>query len=109
VGNVVEVTDASFQREVVDSEMPVLVDFWAPWCGPCKMIAPILDDLAQTHESQVKVCKVNVDNCPEISGKFAVRSIPTLIIFKGGEAVATHIGMARKPELLALIDQHVAG
>lgn len=101
--NIVHVTDASFEDEVLKSDVPVLVDFWAAWCGPCKMIAPILDDLAKEYSGKVKVCKVDVDANGDTPAKFNVRGIPTLILFKNGNAEATKVGALSKTQLNAFI------
>ena len=97
--NIVHVTDASFDAEVLNSETPVLVDFWAEWCGPCKMIAPVLDELAEEYQGKLKVCKIDVDANPDIPPKFGIRGIPTLIVFKGGNAEATKVGALSKTQL----------
>lgn len=94
-----KVTDASFETDVLKANGPVLVDFWAEWCGPCKQIAPALDDLARDMAGQVTVAKVNVDENPSIPTKYGVRGIPTLILFKGGQVAATKIGMLPKTKL----------
>lgn len=97
-------TDASFQADVIDSETPVLVDYWAAWCGPCKMIAPILDQAAEQYKDQITIGKLNVDENPEMAAKFGVRGIPTLMIFKEGKAVATKVGALSKAQLDAFIE-----
>ena len=102
--NVVTVTDANFDEEVAKSSTPVLVDFWAEWCGPCKMIAPILDEIASEKAGLVKIAKVNVDNSQALSARFQVRAIPTLLFFKGGEVKEQIVGMTSKRDLLAKID-----
>ncbi|MGN1055471.1 MAG: thioredoxin TrxA [Comamonas sp.] len=102
------VTDASFESDVLQPGTTVLVDYWAEWCGPCKMIAPILDDVAKTYEGKITIAKMNVDENREIPAKFGIRGIPTLMIFKNGELVATKVGALAKPQLAAFIDQHVA-
>lgn len=101
---IVHVTDTSFDDEVLKSDVPVLVDFWAAWCGPCKMIAPILDDIAGTYAGKVKVCKVDVDANGDTPAKFGVRGIPTLILFKDGQQVSTKVGALSKTQLTAFID-----
>ena len=98
---VLEVTDKNFESEVLNSELPVLVDFWAEWCGPCKMISPIVDELAHDLEGKLKVAKVNVDEAQELAAKFNVMSIPTLLVFKGGEPVEQIVGAMSKDQLLS--------
>jgi thioredoxin 1 len=100
----VQVSDTSFDSEVIKAEVPVLVDFWADWCQPCKMLAPIVADLAQEYGGRVKVAKLDVDANPNIAGKFGVMSIPTLILFKGGEAVQRLVGYQPKSALRAKLD-----
>ena len=97
------VTDASFEDDVVKSSEPVLVDFWAEWCGPCKQIGPALEELSEEHADKLKIVKVNIDENPETPGKFGVRGIPTLMIFKDGELTATKVGAAPKSSLDAWI------
>lgn len=94
------ITDASFPEEVINSELPVLVDFWAPWCGPCRMIAPMLDEMAEELNNSVKIVKINVDENPLVPSQFGVSSIPTLILFKDGQAISTKIGSLPKAKLL---------
>ncbi len=101
---IVHVSDTSFEDDVLKSDVPVLVDFWAAWCGPCKMIAPILDDIANEYEGKVKVCKIDVDANNDTPAKFGVRGIPTLILFKNGNAEATKVGALSKTQLTAFID-----
>ena len=101
---IVHVTDASFAQDVLAADVPVLVDFWAAWCGPCKMIAPILDDLAEQYEGKVKIAKVDVDVNKDIPAKFGIRGIPTLILFKNGEAAATKVGAVSKAQLVEFIN-----
>lgn len=100
---IVHVTDASFEDEVAKSSVPVLVDFWAAWCGPCKMIAPVLDEIAEDYDGKLKVCKVDVDANRDIPAKFGIRGIPTLIVFKGGQAAATKVGALSKSQLIDFI------
>jgi thioredoxin 1 len=103
-----QVTDASFDSEVVNAGTPVLVDFWAEWCGPCKMIAPILDEVATAYAGKLTVAKMNVDDNREVPAKFGIRGIPTLMVFKGGQLAATKVGALSKAQLTAFIDQQLA-
>jgi thioredoxin 1 len=98
-----QVTDASFETDVVASDKPVIVDFWAEWCGPCKQIGPALEELAAQYGEQVTIAKINIDENPETPGKFGVRGIPTLMVFQGGELKATKVGAAPKSDLEAWI------
>jgi thioredoxin 1 len=102
------VSDASFDADVLKSTVPVLVDYWAEWCGPCKMIAPILDDVSTTYEGKLQISKMNVDENREVPAKFGIRGIPTLMIFKDGQLAATKVGALSKAQLVAFIDQHLA-
>lgn len=101
---ITHVSDASFEDDVLKSEAPVLVDFWAAWCGPCKMIAPVLDELATEYGDKVKICKMDVDANKETPAKFNIRGIPTLMIFKGGNAEGTKVGALSKTQLKEFID-----
>ncbi|MEQ9465204.1 MAG: thioredoxin TrxA [Haliea sp.] len=103
--NIVHVSDASFDADVLNADLPVLVDFWAEWCGPCKMIAPVLDEIATEYAGKLKVCKVDVDANPDIPPKFGIRGIPTLILFKGGSAEATKVGALSKSQLVDFIKE----
>ncbi|MEW5702850.1 MAG: thioredoxin [Candidatus Zixiibacteriota bacterium] len=100
----VEVTDATFKSEVLDSTVPVLVDFWAEWCGPCKMIAPVVAELAQDYEGRLKVAKIDVDRNNAIAGQFRIMSIPSLLLFKGGQKVDQVIGAVPKQSLVSKIE-----
>jgi thioredoxin 1 len=101
------VTDDSFQSDVLQSGTPVLVDYWAEWCGPCKMIAPILDEVAAAYDGKLQVAKMNVDENREVPAKFGIRGIPTLMLFKGGELAATKVGAMSKAQLTAFLDGHL--
>lgn len=100
---VIHVDNDSFEKEVLQSEIPVLVDFWAPWCGPCKMLGPIIDELAQSVDN-IKICKLNTDEADKIAIQYRVMSIPTLILFRAGQPVATSIGLKSKSEILQFIN-----
>ena len=101
-------SDASFEADVLKASTPVLVDYWAEWCGPCKMIAPILDEVAGTYQGKLQVAKMNVDENREIPAKFGIRGIPTLMLFKDGQLAATKVGAMSKAQLTAFIDQQLA-
>lgn len=102
-----QVTDATFEQEVLQSDVPVLLDFWAPWCGPCKMIAPVLDELAPEFAGKVKIVKMNVDDNQTTPAQFGVRSIPTLLLIKNGQVVATQVGALPKTQLANFINQYI--
>ncbi len=101
-------SDATFEAEVLQSDKPVLVDYWAEWCGPCKMIAPILDEVSATYAGKLQVTKMNVDENRDIPAKFGIRGIPTLMLFKGGQLAATKVGAMSKAQMTAFIDQQLA-
>ncbi len=103
--NINEFTDANFKAEVLDSTIPVLVDFWAPWCGPCRMVAPVVEQIAAEYAGKAKVGKVNVDDNPTIATNYGIRSIPTLIVIKAGKVIGQVIGAVGKGELMKLLDK----
>lgn len=105
---VLQVTDKSFELEVLKSDMPVLVDFWATWCAPCKAIAPIVEEMADTYDGKIKIAKMNVDENPSTPGKYGVRGIPTLILFKKGEVVDQVVGAVPKSQVKGLIEKAVS-
>jgi thioredoxin 1 len=102
------ISDATFESDVLKSDKPVLVDYWAEWCGPCKMIAPILDEVAGTYGDKLQIAKMNVDDNREIPAKFGIRGIPTLMLFKNGELAATKVGAMSKAQLTAFLDQQLS-
>ena len=103
----IEVNDANFQKEVLEADKPVLVDFWAVWCGPCKMIAPHIDELAKTYDGRLKVTKLDVDSNPKTAMQFGIRSIPTLLVFKNGEVAEQIIGAVSKSQLITKVESHL--
>jgi thioredoxin 1 len=104
---IISVSDESFEEQVLKSDIPVLVDFWAEWCGPCKMIVPILDDVAPTYSGKLKIAKVNIDENHAIPAKYNVRGIPTLILFENGDVKATKVGALSRTQLTAFLDSHI--
>jgi|UniRef100_A0A486XW47 thioredoxin 1 len=105
--HILQVSDDSFETDVLKADAPVLVDFWAEWCGPCKMIAPILDDVAQEYNGKVTVAKVNIDHNPNTPPKFGIRGIPTLLLFKNGQVAATKVGALSKTQLKEFLDSNI--
>ncbi len=103
----VPVTDASFKADVLESVVPVLVDFWAPWCGPCRMVAPVVDEIAQQYGERIKVVKVNTDENPGTASEYSIRSIPTLMIFKGGQKVDMVVGAVPKTTLASTLEKYL--
>ncbi|GAB4375346.1 MAG: thioredoxin [Elainellaceae cyanobacterium] len=102
-----QVTDSTFDQEVLESNVPVLVDFWAPWCGPCRMVAPVVDEIAEQYSGQVKVVKVNTDENPNVASRYGIRSIPTLMIFKEGQRVDMVVGAVPKTTLASTLEKYL--
>jgi len=105
--NIIHVSDDSFEQEVLQSEKPVLIDYWAEWCGPCKMIAPVLDEVASEYADKIRVAKLNIDENPATPPKYGIRGIPTLMLFKNGEVEATKVGAVSKAQLTAFLDENI--
>jgi thioredoxin 1 len=104
---IVHITDDSFESDVLQSGQPVLIDYWAEWCGPCKMIAPVLDEIAKEYDGRLKVAKLNIDENPNTPPRYGIRGIPTLMLFKSGEVEATKVGAVSKSQLVAFIDSNL--
>jgi thioredoxin 1 len=107
MSSITNVTEATFKQEVLENETPVLVDFWAPWCGPCKMLSPVVEEVATEYEGQLKVVKVNTDQNPTIASHYGIRTIPTLMVFKGGRQINTVVGAVPKTTLAATLDKYI--
>lgn len=105
--DIIYVTDDTFESEVLNAQHPVLVDYWAEWCGPCKMIAPILDEIANEYTGKIKIAKLNIDDNPQTPPKYGIRGIPTLMLFKDGQVEATKVGALSKSQLTAFIDSNI--
>jgi thioredoxin 1 len=105
--NIVHTSDAEFEQDVLNADKPVLVDYWAEWCGPCKMIAPILDEIAKEYGDRVKICKLDIDANQSTPPKYNIRGIPTLMLFKNGTVEATKVGALSKSQLAAFLDSHI--
>ena len=107
MSSAIAVTDASFEQDVLKSDVPVLVDFWAPWCGPCRMVAPVVEEVSTLYEGKIKVFKLNTDENPAVAGQYGIRSIPTLMLFKDGQLVDVVVGAVHKTTLCSTIDRHL--
>ena len=105
--NIIHVSDESFEQEVLQSDKPVLIDYWAEWCGPCKMIAPVLDEVASEYPDKIRFAKLNIDDNPATPPKYGIRGIPTLMLFKNGEVEATKVGAVSKAQLTAFLDENI--
>ena len=103
----VNIKDAEFEKEVLKSEIPVLVDFWAPWCGPCRMVGPVVEEIAKEYDGRMKVCKVNVDEAPQTSADYGIMSIPTLAVIKGGKVVEKQVGALSKSQLASMVSKYI--
>lgn len=103
----VEITASNFENEVINSDRPVLIDFWAPWCGPCKAIAPVIDEIEKELSKKIKICKINIDSNPEIANQYSIMSIPTLMILKQGQVLETKTGAVEKEPLIRLVEKYI--
>ncbi len=108
MSNEIQLTDATFEAEVIKSALPVLVDFWAPWCGPCKMLGPVIEELAKEYDGKVKICKLNTDESPNSASQYHISAIPTVLLFKGGKLVQELVGLQPKEELKRRLDELIA-
>ena len=108
MSNEIQLTDATFEAEVIKSALPVLVDFWAPWCGPCKMLGPVIEELAKEYDGKVKICKLNTDESPNSASQYHISAIPTVLLFKGGKLVQELVGPQPKEELKRRLDELIA-
>ncbi|MBH44619.1 MAG: thiol reductase thioredoxin [Gammaproteobacteria bacterium] len=106
MSSVIEVTDDTFDEQVLNSDTPVLLDFWAEWCGPCKILGPVIEEVSQEYNSKIKFAKLDIDQNPTNTQKFGIRGIPTIVLFKNGNAAATHVGVLSKSELTAFLDKN---
>ena len=107
MSNAIDISDDNFDSEVLESDKPVLIDFWAEWCGPCKVLGPVIDDVADDYSDKVKFVKLNIDNNPSNTQKFGIRVIPTLLLFKNGQKVDTSVGVLSKSELASFLDKNI--
>ncbi|MEK7722055.1 MAG: thioredoxin [Elusimicrobiota bacterium] len=108
MSNEIQLTDANFDQEVIKSDLPVLVDFWAPWCGPCRMLVPVIEELAKEYAGRVKVCKLNTDGAQDTAGKYQISAIPTILLFKGGKMAQQLVGLQPKEEIKKRLDELIA-
>jgi thioredoxin 1 len=107
VMSITHVSDKSFEQDVLKADKPVLVDYWAPWCGPCKQIAPILEELSRDYDGRLQIAKIDVDDNPETATRYGIRGIPSLLLYKGGEVIATKVGAVSKSQLAQFLDSHL--